>query len=298
MARSIIEIYDSLNSVKANFQELQDYTTDPNNPYSIEDNFQSLKQDVNSTSRVAIWRLWIWIFAVGSWVIESLFDQHTAELNTILANKKPHNLRWYEEESKKFQYGYELTWIDDEYVYERIDEAAKIIKHVKASEKNGLVIIKVSKEVGGIKTPLSNGEKTAFTDFWAKYKDAGVKIQIVSQAADILKVDITIIRDRLVLAADNSLLRDSSILPIDAAIDQYADNLEYGGILRLSKFVDAIQSAEGVIDVKLNAAWWKPTGGAYASVGMSVESISGYFIVQKSDSTFIFNDSVNITVID
>ena len=296
MARKISEIFDSLNVVKSTFQELHDYVVDVNNSHSIQDTWDTLLSDINSSSKVAVWRLFMWLFATGSWIVETLFDKHTEEITDILSAKKPHTRRWYAEESKKFQYGYAMIWKDGQYQYARIDEDAKVVKYAAASEKNGKVILKVAKESGTQKVPLSIGEKAAFTEFWAQWKDAGVRLEIVSQAADILKIDIKIIRDRLVLNGNNSLLRDASVFPIDDAITAYGNSLEFDGIITLSTLVNLIKAAEGVKDVKLNSAQHKAAGGTFATVDMSVESVSGHFVIDQASSSFTYQDYIQVSV--
>lgn len=291
MARSIAEIYTFMASVKANMQELHGFITDPSNPASVEDNAESLLADLRSKSKVAIWRLFLWVFAVGSWVVETFFDRHKTEIKGIMDAKRPHTLRWYAEESKKYQHGYALVWANNTYNYPVYDESARIIKYSAATESNGKVILKVAKELSSVKVPLTQLEKSTFTEFWRTWKDAGVKIEIISQVADILKIDITIIRDRLVLTADNSLIRDSSVFPIADAIKTFGSSLEFDGILRLSKLVDTIQLAEGVVDVKLNHAWHKPAGGTYTEVALSVTSVAGYFVIDQT-SIYDYQDNV------
>ena len=50
--------------------------------------------ELNSTSKVAIWRLWVYIIAVAIWSLEKLFDQHRADIDKRLAELKPHTARW------------------------------------------------------------------------------------------------------------------------------------------------------------------------------------------------------------
>ena len=297
MSRTIAEIYNALNVSKASMQELHDYVVSSNIPGSIQDTDDQIIIDVKSGSAVAIWRLWLWIMAVASWVIETLFDQHKADITALIAAERPHTLGWYAGESKKYQYGYALQWIDGAYQYAAIDPTAMIIAYAAASEKNGKVILKVAKEVNGVKVPLSPIEQTVFGEFWNKWRDAGVKIQIVSQAADTLKFNCTIIRDRLVLNDANQLIRDNTINPINDAITAFANSLEFDGILRLSKLLDALQAAEGVIDVKLTGVWCKPSGGNYTPVDMWVEPESGYFIMDYASSSLQMIDNVNVDVI-
>lgn len=298
MARKIAEIYDALNASKASMEELNSYVVSEDVPGSVQDNSIDLAMDITSESKVAVWRLWLWIFAVGSWVIEVLFDRHVLHVAEVLDSKRVHTLRWYAEESKKFQYGYPLSWINNSFQYATDDANTRIVKYAAASERNGKVILKVAKDVGGTKTALSVLEKAAFTEFWSKYKDAGVTVEIISQSADKLKIFITIIRDRLVLDGNNNLLRDNTINPVSLSIKEFGNSLEFDGILRLSKLTDAIQAAEGVIDVQLNAAWYKPAGGSYSVVDMSVEAIAGYFELSYDDSIFTYHDNVQVTVLD
>lgn len=297
MARTIAEIYNSLNVVKSSMQELHDYVTDSAIPGTIQDNAETLAITAKSGSKVAQWRLWLWIMAVASWVVETFFDKHKADIQALLAAKRPHTPRWYAEESKKYQYGYEMIWADNQYSYEVDDPTSRIIKYAAASEKQGKVILKVAKEVNGAKTPLSSVEKITFERFWDKWRDAGVKIMVVSQPADILKINITIVRDRLVLDAQNRLLRDASVYPIKNAIDNYASSLEFDGTIKLSKLIDAIQAAEGVLDVKLASAYWKPAGGNYTLVDMEVVAESGYFVMSYLESGFTFLNNVEVEIL-
>jgi len=298
MARTIAEIYDELNASKASMAELNDFVVSSQVPGSIEDNYSDLAIDVSSGSKVAVWRLWLWIFAVGSWMVEVLFDRHTSHITEVLDSKRVHTLRWYAEESKKYQHGYTVSWINDCYQYATNDIDARIVKYAAASEKNGRVILKVAKDNGGAKAPLSTLEKNTFKSFWDKWKDAGVNLEIISLPPDQLKINITIVRDRLILDANNNLLRNNSINPIALAIEAFGNSLEFDGILRLSKLVDAIQAAEGVIDVRLDQAWYKPAGGTYAGVNMSVEAIAGYFELSYNDSQFTYENNVEVTVFD
>lgn len=298
MSRTPAEIYDQLNASKSSFEELNTFVVSSQVPGSTSDTATNLAVDVTSGSKVAIWRLWLWIMAVASWTVEVLFDRHTSEIKELIAAERPHTLRWYAEESKKWQYGYAMTWSDNRYLYEVDDPDARIVDYAAASERNGKVILKVAKNSGGTKAPLTSLEKAAFTEFWSKWKDAGVKLDIISQAADKLKVSIRIIRDRLVLDADNNLLRDNTINPITAAIEAFGDGLEFDGILRLSKLVDALQAAEGVIDVKITSAHWKPFDGSWTAVDMYVESTAGYFELSMGESTWEYIDNVEATVFD
>lgn len=294
MARTIAQIYDALNQSKASMQELHNFVVD-NRPGQILDNADTLLSDLNNPSRVAIWRLWLWLVAVGSWTVEKLFDIHKAEVTDIVSAKTPHTLRWYAEESKKFQFGYSLTWDGTSFSYASDQPAAKIITFASATEQGDNLVIKVAKGTT-VKAPLASDELTAFKAYWAKWKDAGVKLQIVSLPADNLKVKVEVIVDRMVLNAQNKLLRDTSINPVEVAIQNFGSSLEFDAILRLSKLIDAIQAAEGVIDVRLVSAHHRPAGGSYSEVTMSVIAESGYFTLDIDNSEITYTNGVNVNI--
>jgi hypothetical protein len=299
MARTIADIYDALNASKSSFEELNDYIVSSEVPGSTSDTAMGLAIDVTSKSKVAVWRLWLWIFAVGSWLVETLFDRHSSHINEVIDQRRPHTVRWYADQSKKFQYGYEMTWDDNQYQYANDAPDARIVKYAAASERGGRVMLKVAKDVGGSKAPLTSQEKAAFELFWSKWKDAGVRMEIVSLPADKLKINIRIVRDRLVLDAQNNLLRDPSVNPIKKAIEDFGSSLEFDGILRLSKLVDFIQSAEGVVDVQLNSAYHRAdNSNNWTTVQMYVESVAGYFSIDMDNSVFDYDDNVEATVFD
>lgn len=292
--RSISEIYDILIQEKNTMSELDAWVTAEQGEI---ENADLLLKHINSGSGVATWTLWLWLVAFGSWLVEQLFGVHKTEITGILATKAPHTLRWYAVESKLFQYGYTMIWDGNFYKYDPVVPEAQIVKYAAASEQGNKVILKVAKGTDANKTYLSPLEKAQFIEFWSRWKDAGVTLEVISLSPDLLKVDITIIRDRLVLDAQNRLLRDTSIYPIEEAINTFSNNLDFDGILRLSKLVDAIQSAEGVVDVKLNNAWHKPASGQdYVLVNMSVVPDSGYFQIDVENSVIVYIDSVNVDV--
>jgi hypothetical protein len=190
-----------------------------------------------------------------------------------------------------------MIWDGNFYKYNPVVPEAQIVQYAAASEQANKIILKVAKVTGDQKGVLNQLEKLAFIEFWSKWKDAGVLLEVISLPPDLLKVEMTIVRDRLVLDSLNRLLRDTSIYPIDEAIQAFGNNLEFDGILRLSKLVDAIQSAEGVVDVRLDNAWHKPAAGIdYVLVNMMVVQDSGYFEIDAVNSVITYIDSVDVDV--
>ncbi len=49
-----------------------------------------------------------YLHAAKIWLLETLFETHREEINTILQTKRPHTLGWYRQTALNFQYGREL----------------------------------------------------------------------------------------------------------------------------------------------------------------------------------------------
>ncbi|MFN4298579.1 MAG: hypothetical protein ACK4EX_02490 [Thermaurantimonas sp.] len=283
MARSIAEIYNELNRVKENMQELHMYVCEGTQTLR-RDTAENLRADLQNGSKVAIWRLWLWIMAVASWMVENLFENHKKEIQKIISNTRPHTLQWYTEESKKFQYGYALTWLGDRFGYSSERPESQIISYSSASEEAGKILLKVAKGNKPNLQPLSPTELVAFTEYWQKWKDAGVQLEIRSLPADQISIHAIIEVDRMVLDSNNKLLRDPQIDPIRQKIDEFGASLEFDGIFRLSDFVEALKSAEGVRDVRILSAKHKSHISGWQPILMSVKPYSGYFIFDYNDS--------------
>lgn len=285
MARTLSEIYDAIALEKANMNELSSWFTNQANPGSILDDHQTLLNDLTSSSKVAIWRLMLWVVAVAIWIHEGLWDVFKGEVDEILAANVSHNLRWYQEESLKFQFGDQLVWNSEHYQYEytEINSDKQIIAHAATEESNGLVKVKVARLVNNELKQLDAVQEEAFTAFWAQYKDAGVMMSIVNAPADLLKLQYEIYYDATVLNADGSLINDSSVFPIEEAINSYLNELDFNASFSLEQCDAKIMKAVGVLDLKRLSAQTKHSTFSYINIDVSRKAFSGYFIIDPEN---------------
>ena len=59
---------------------------------------------LNSTSKVAIYRLFVFVVSYAIWLLEMIFDKHKQEIDTALYEQKSGTPRWYRSMSLVFQY--------------------------------------------------------------------------------------------------------------------------------------------------------------------------------------------------
>lgn len=268
MARDLKAIYDAIATEKNAQAEL-------NGLQPAIDTSQSLLTDITTGSKVAIWRLWAWITAVAIWAHEKQWDVFKASVDAVAASAVPGTPKWYRDQALKFQYGYQLQWLDNTFSYDTIDEAAKIIKRAAVIEAGGQVRVKVAKLSGSNPVPLSSAELTAFTAYMKQIRFAGTNLAATSGNADLLKIGYTVYYDPLIAEATVKSA-------VEAAINSHISNLEFNGKLILTKLTDAIQEVTGVINPVLTLAQAKFGGNPYASIVNEYQSDAGYITIDPA----------------
>ena len=252
--------------------------------------------ELNSTSKVAIWRLWVYIIAVAIWSLEKLFDQHRADIDKRLAELKPHTARWYRSKALAFQYGFDLLPDSDKFNNvghtEEAIEASKIVKYsaVIESKNEGRLIVKIAGKQGEQLQPITEPQKQAFEAYLQKIKDAGVRLSVVNYQPDILHLQMKIVYDPLVLDNNGQSIIHAT-KPVEEAIKSYLKRLPFNGELVLAHLIDVLQQAEGVKIPHLVLAQSKniTSGGGYGAfetIEISKIPTAGYFTIDN------FNDII------
>lgn len=249
--------------------------------------------EVNSTSKVAIYRLFVFIAAFCAWVLENLFDIHKREVNDIIEAKMPHRPSWYRTKSLAFQYGFDLIQDTDKFdntgfTDEEI-EASKVIKYSAVTKSGGQLRIKIATETSGVLTPIAPEVKNSFDAYVDEIADAGVNYLVINLLPDILLLNIQIYRNPLVLDANGMSILNANY-PVQDAINAYMKELPFDGELVLAHLVDKLQKVEGVniphivnaesqaIDINTNEYL------DAEPINVKTVPVSGYFTVPNFDN--------------
>ncbi len=248
---------------------------------------------LSSTSKTAIWKLWLYILAYATNLLETLFDTHQAEVNGIITTLKPHTARWYRQKALSFQYGFDL--IEDTDVFnntgfsEEQIEASKIIKYAAVTEavSESRLIIKIATEdADGKLAPILPAQNAAFVPYMEEIKDAGVKITVINYLPDILRIQLQIYYDPLVLNAQGISIATGKE-PVKEALREYMKELPFNGELILVSLIDKLQKTEGVKIPHLVTAQTKwinddgTTYGDWENIAVRKIPISGYFDIEN-----------------
>ena len=232
------------------------------------------------------------IFAIILFLFEKIFDEHKKEVSEALSEQKPHTACWYRNKALAFQYGFDLIPDTDKFNNQGFTEdqisASKIVKFsaVTEADTESRLIVKIATEQGGELQPISVGQKASFDAYINEIRDAGVRITTINYLPDILKLQMKIYRDPLVLDENGqSILTGEK--PVEKAIKEYFKKLPFNGELVLAHLVDALQQVEGVKipHIILAESKWIDAGvndyGNYQPIEVKTIPISGYFKIEN-----------------
>jgi hypothetical protein len=250
MAQETAEIYQALIAEKNTMTELTGLQP------GIDD-AQTLLADLTTPSKVADWRLWLYIFASASRALQTLWDRFEERFLKMATEAKAGSAPWLHKKGLEFQNGFNLTWNGNEFVYDNAGAseaaiaASKIIKRLAIVETGGRVIVKAAKLSGGLPVPLSAGEVTALNEYMAKISPAGTTLIVHSRNPDDLLIILDIVRDATLIDGSGELIASPGVFPVQNAINNYIANLPFNGQITNNAFQDAIQAATGVKRVRV-----------------------------------------------
>lgn len=208
-------------------------------------------------------------------------------------NSRPHTIDWYRTQVLNFIDGVGLIWSEGQFQFdlgeltaEEIAERMVVKKCAIEEQANGSLMIKVS----GANGPIEEDELTRLQAYLKNIKDAGNKLKWRNAIADDLLANLTIYVDPLIIDLETGQLLDveDEIYPVKDAINNYLNHLEFNGAFVKTKFIDAIQAAEGVQDVQINSLQWKFGGNSFADFGRYVVPYAGYFALADNDLTITY----------
>jgi hypothetical protein len=235
------------------------------------------------------------IIAVSIWTLEKIFDDHKTWMAVKESELKPWNLPSLVANAKKFQLGDDLVYQDDAYKYATIDTETQIVKLASASEVGNIVVLKVAKLDGsGVPEKLDETDELGpFVEYIKLLKPPGVKLSIVSRDADLLKIYYRVYINPLVMNASGELLSDTSVKPVEDAINAYCKGLNFNGVFSVTELTDKIQQATGVSNPVFESAASKYGLTPYAAINDYFTPNAGYF---KIDEDFPLSATITYLV--
>lgn len=238
--------------------------------------------------------------------VELLFDQHKKEIDDRLLNQKNARLPWYVFMARSFQYGFDL-FPDKDYfnngsaTQEQIDQS-KIIKYAAVEESDsGRVILKIAGITDDELAPIDQLQIDAVEEYFKEVRPAGVKLNVINYEPDKMFLNLTVIRNPLIIDENGMNILDGSF-PIKDAIASYIRDLPFNGEFVIAHFVEFLMDIEGVEIVHANniqTSWIDPITQDYGdpeNIYIRTIPVSGYFKVQNDGLYEEINGGINYVV--
>lgn len=244
---------------------------------------------LNSTSKLAIWRLWVKVVALAHLVFETLLDIRLDEIRAAARSVVAGTDAWYASRMLEFQYGYSLIHERGRLFYLVDDPGSRIIAKVATKTSVGVLLIKVAKDVSGELVKLTDAEKVAVDSYINEIKFAGTNHLLISQDPDLVKLT------GMKVYYDGKLILNDVKTAVEQAINDYLRNIFFNGFLNVNAFRDAVELLFGVIggpDIPMIEC--KSATGNYVLVTREYNPDSGYF---KIDPAFPLSNSAVIEYI-
>ena len=237
-------------------------------------------------SAVSLENLLFYIVAACHYVLESIFEKFTQDVEQKISRAVVASIPWYFDKAKAFQYGDTLVLNPRTFGYEyaKVDTSKQRVKYVAVRDRGASIEMLVSEEQNGKPTPLSDDVLTAFKHYINAIKIAGVVINVRTRKADELTIAVKVVVDPLKINRQGVDIATSEKV-VENAIENYLADIVYGGTFNKTKLVDAIQRVDGVVDVVLGVCKYKAGDEFKEIAGNNYTAVGGSFIVVGLDKT-------------
>lgn len=206
---------------------------------------------LTSTSKVAIWRLLVYIFSVAAWALESLFDQHREEVAQAITDLRPPYTPWLKQKVLDFQFGFDLPQDQIDYDNTGIDPdviaASKVVKYVAIVELERGIKIKVATIIDGSLAPLPVDQLAALIAYVKRIKGPGVGFEIVNKVADRLKIVQRVYYNPSILDEQGRRLDGTDNTPVQAGIAAFLKAQPFNGQYIINRHERAVEAINGVV---------------------------------------------------
>lgn len=232
MARTLSEIYSFAKECRKQYLELTEWEND---------------------SKMSILDAITWVQSSCIWAFENIIDVFKIDLAKDLQNRINGTPGYYANALLKYQSGDELEMNDEgtAFSYPTIDETKRVITKVAYSESvqenfhDKLLVLKIATGNPGAYQQIDSDEMVAIRAYVNQIAFAGTSITIVSRKGDVLVPKFTVYYD-------GAITEEEVYTNIENSINQFIADLDFNGFIYTQKLIDAIQSAEHVLDVHIS----------------------------------------------
>lgn len=243
-----------------------------------------------SFSVVSLESILFGIVATVVWTLETLFDRHKEEVYQKATSTIVASAAWYHHLALRFQKGDTLVYDEatKSYGYATEDTSKQIVKYAAVRDAGKFIRMLVSGDKNGRPSRLEDADLIPFKEYMNRVKIAGVVLEIDSYAPDIIRVIAECTVDPLVIDAQGRRIIDGSY-PVVDAINNYLNNIDYGGTFNKNRLIDAIQNVRGVVDIRLISVQYSINSGIYIPIeGNNYAARAGCFVSNNLETSITY----------
>jgi hypothetical protein len=211
--------------------------------------------EYNNDSKMSVMNMITWVTSACIWTFENLLEVFKIDVVSDLQNRINGTPAYYANMLLKYQTGDDLVIDEDgvKFNYASVDTTKRIITKVSYSEleeagfNDKKLLLKIASGEAGSYTAIDAEELIAIDKYIRKIAFAGTHIQVVSLPGDIIVPKLTVYYDGLVSASE-------VYTNIENALNEYIKNVDFSDWVYYQHIIDAIQSAEHVVDVDVETS--------------------------------------------
>lgn len=246
---------------------------------------QSALNGLTSTSKVAYWNLWTFIFAVAANLLQQTWAILVGEIEADVSKEVPGTAPWIQAQLLAFQAG-DIVQINSDFTigYPAPDPTAQVITAAAVVvTPSGNILAKVAG--GSPLAPITSPQITELTSYLQTILPAGQGVSVISANADTLQVTANIYYN----GQYNSVIQANVI----TALNAYMSLVPFNGLVKISDIEKTILGVSGVVDVVFTTIYCVPVLGspiylvqAGTTINRSYQTYSGYLTNAASPNDF------------
>lgn len=233
MARTLSEIYTVAKETRDTYLELTEFS---------------------NGSKMSVLDAFTWVVSACIWAHENVMDVFKVDLASDLQNRINGTPAYYANALLKYQSGDDLVINEEGTIcsYATIDTTKRIITKVAYSEvaeenfNDKMLLLKIATGEAGSHSQIDNDELVKIRAYLNKLLFAGQHALVVSRKGDVIVPKITVYYDGAV--EESEVYKN-----IETALDNFIANVSFDGAVYAQKIIDAVQSAEHVVDVQVDS---------------------------------------------
>lgn len=232
MARTLSEIYAVAKETRDTYLELTEFS---------------------NGSKMSVLDAFTWVVSACIWAHENVMDVFKVDLASDLQNRINGTPAYYANALLKYQSGDDLVINEEGTIcsYATIDTTKRIVTKVAYSEvteenfNDKMLLLKIATGEAGSHSQIDNDELVKIRAYLNKLLFAGQHALVVSRKGDVLVPKITVYYDGAV--EESEVYKN-----IETALSNFITNVSFDGAVYAQKIIDAVQSAEHVVDVQVD----------------------------------------------